>query len=308
MRLVLRVGALVLLASGCASAPGRRPWRSQFPAEQFVSVDGVDIRYEKTGHGPPVLLVHGISDSMDSFRFVAPLLAERYTVYRLDVKGAGHSARPWPDDYSVRGMAAFLTHFLDSVGVRRAAIVGSSWGGVFALRVATLYPERVAALIPIGTMAYREPVSFSATMWLTRWPIVRWLAPAFLTRSRADRLFKEYMFSAGYPHAAQRFDEFFTNLERENGKRVFVEYFNGWSSAEFEETEKRYRSLEVPTLILWGENDAFFPPAQAEHLHADVRGSQLRVFAGGSHSIIEENAEDVAAEVLRFLDAVPPWE
>lgn len=305
-RQLIAIAAIALLSSGGASSP-TVPWRSQFPGEQFVKVDGVDIRYEKTGRGPPVVLVHGISDSMEAFGFLAPRLEARYTVYRLDVKGAGHSARPWPSDYSVRGMGTFLTRFLDAVGVQRAAFVGSSWGGIFVLRVAILHPDRVAALVPIGTMAYREPVTFSGSWWLARWPVLRWLAPTLVTRGRVQPLFEQYMFSPGYAYARPRFDEYYRNLERDNGKRVFVAFFNGWTGAEFEDTERRYRQLFVPTLILWGEKDAFFPPEQAERLHRDIRGSRLRIVPNGSHSIVEENADSVAGELLRFLDELPPW-
>jgi pimeloyl-ACP methyl ester carboxylesterase len=300
------VSLLALTLRRCAPAPRRR-WREQFPTETFVGVDGVDICYERIGHGPPVLLVHGVSDSMDSFRFLAPMLAERYTVYRLDVKGAGHSERPWPANYGVRGIAAFLTRFLDAVGVERAAVVGSSWGGVFALRMALFHPERVSAVVPIGTMAYREPVNFGLSLKMMRWPVFRTLAPALITRALAKAFFDEYMFSPGYAHASERFERFWENLQRENGKRVFVAYVNGWDEAEFAETEHRYASLSLPTLVLWGEEDAFFPPEQALRLSSAVPEARLDILPGGSHSIIEERPEKVAAEILLFLDGLRPW-
>ncbi|MGH2603480.1 MAG: alpha/beta fold hydrolase, partial [Dehalococcoidia bacterium] len=136
----------------------------------YVRGRRVHLRVE--GHGPPLLLVHGFGGSGFTFRRLAPLLGEQYTLIAPDLPGFGYSDRSPAADYSHEAQAAFLVDLLDRLGVQQTAVAGHSIGAAISLRLAAAAPERVAALILVNGPGDQDPVA-------PRWsrPAVTVLAP-----------------------------------------------------------------------------------------------------------------------------------
>jgi pimeloyl-ACP methyl ester carboxylesterase len=139
--------------------------------------DGVSIAYELVGDGQPIVLLHGFSDSRQSWRevgYVERFLGQGRQVVLIDSRGHGDSAKPRePRAYQVHKCAADVVAVLDAAGLRRADIMGYSMGGLIALAVAGLHPGRVGALIinsahpfaqDLG--AIREAISGGIEPWL----------------------------------------------------------------------------------------------------------------------------------------------
>jgi len=142
-----------------------------------VESDGVTIRYATSGSGRPLVLLHGFTDSSESWAelgYVEPLAAAGQRLILIDQRGHGASDGPHEIDASaadarVRDVAAVL----DELGVERAAILGYSMGGWVALNLARSYPERIDRMIvggahPLGqSMAlYREAVATDIERWI----------------------------------------------------------------------------------------------------------------------------------------------
>jgi pimeloyl-ACP methyl ester carboxylesterase len=113
--------------------------------------DGVSIACELMGEGRPIALLHGFSDSRQSWHetgYVERLLGQGRQVVLIDSRGHGDSGKPRePMAYQAHRRAADVVAVLDSAGIRRADIMGYSMGGLIALAVAGLHPGRVGALI-----------------------------------------------------------------------------------------------------------------------------------------------------------------
>ena len=106
-----------------------------------------DLWYDETGEGPPLVLLHeGVVDSR-IWEPVLPLLAQRHRVIRYDQRGFGRSPRP----YGPYSLVEDLVAILDAAGLERAALAGASRGGNIALAAAVERPERVSALILLGS-------------------------------------------------------------------------------------------------------------------------------------------------------------
>ncbi|MFY0573628.1 alpha/beta fold hydrolase [Cystobacter fuscus] len=123
------------------------------PREGFVWLStGVRMHYVEQGRrdGPVLVLLHGYTDSYRSFDLDYPLLSRRYHVYALDQRGHGDSSRPG-DGYSQSDFAADVVAFLDARGHRRTTLVGHSMGSFIAQQVALEYPQRVQALVLVGS-------------------------------------------------------------------------------------------------------------------------------------------------------------
>jgi pimeloyl-ACP methyl ester carboxylesterase len=113
----------------------------------IAKVNGVELYYEKTGQGRPLLLVHGNGEDHSIFNEAAALLRERFTCYALDSRGHGRSSRGVPLHY--RAMAADLCAFLEALDLRDVLLYGFSDGGIVGLLAAGM-TERITGLAVSG--------------------------------------------------------------------------------------------------------------------------------------------------------------
>ena len=131
-------------------------WPLVYAESGFFDSDGVNIRYVDDGQGSPVLLIHGITSSLDSWTETGKfdeLVGEDYRAIALDLRGHGQSDWPTsPDKYGME-MVEDGRRLLDHLGISRAHIVGYSMGGKIAAKFAELYPERTSSLT-IGGSGY----------------------------------------------------------------------------------------------------------------------------------------------------------
>ena len=114
-------------------------------------VDGLSLHYLVEGRGPAVVLLHGLGGFAASWRHNISALAERASVYTLDLPGFGRSAKPRAD-YGLAYFARALHGFLDAVGVSQASLVGHSLGGAVAVTYALTHPTRVERLALLGSV------------------------------------------------------------------------------------------------------------------------------------------------------------
>lgn len=130
---------------------------------EAVAEDGVSIAYDDIGHGEPLVLLHGVTESRESWReagYVEQFLRRGRRLILIDCRGHGRSGKPHdPDAYSGRRRAGDIVAVLDHAGIRRAALVGHSMGGVIALATAVYHPDRVSALIVNGAHPFAEDLT-----------------------------------------------------------------------------------------------------------------------------------------------------
>jgi pyruvate dehydrogenase E2 component (dihydrolipoamide acetyltransferase) len=112
----------------------------------FAELDGLKLRYAKRGEGDNALiLIHGFGGDLDNWLFNIDALAERATVFALDLPGHGQSSKAIPDA-TIEGLAKTLLVFMDTVGLKKAHLVGHSLGGAIAMAAARSDRSRVASL------------------------------------------------------------------------------------------------------------------------------------------------------------------
>lgn len=154
------------------------------------------LAHDRTGSGPPLILVHGLGMSKDVWRPVVPLLAREREVVAIDLPGFGSSP---PGPHTVEGLADAVAAFADELGLERPHVAGNSLGGGIALALgASGRVASVCALSPIGFAAGRE-IAYTRGLLATTRVLSRALAPIAptLARSRVLR-------TALSPHVAAR--------------------------------------------------------------------------------------------------------
>lgn len=115
------------------------------------------------------MLIHGSGPGVTAYsnwRPVLPALGENFRVFAPDMVGFGYSDRPEDVEYGVQTWADQTVGFMDAKGIEKAHLVGSSFGGAIALRIATQHPERVDRMVLAGSMGVELPITEGLeTVW-----------------------------------------------------------------------------------------------------------------------------------------------
>lgn len=287
-------------------------------AEGFVTRAGCRISWQEFGGGdesvlllPTWSIVH-----TDFWRHQVPVLAERYRVLTFDGLGNGASDRPTdPALYGDRWVAADAVAVLDACGVKKAAVLGVSAGGPWALALAGLHPERVSAaafIAPNVLLApgHPERVAANATFdsapvgtskpaagrgWARAWNRQYWL--------EHWEEFLHFFFSQCFtePESLSQI-EHFVSMGLETTPEVLLATGGTDENALTPElTADLARGLSCPSLVIHGDHDAITPLARGAAL-ARRAGSDLVVMDGSGHEPQCRSPEVTNRHLLAFLD------
>lgn len=113
-----------------------------------IAVNGIELFYEKTGSGTPLIMLHGNGETHKIFNKAAPLLAERFTVYCIDTRGHGSSSPV--SEYHYLDMAEDVRLFIEALNLEAPVLYGFSDGGIIGLILASRYPKLLSRLIVSG--------------------------------------------------------------------------------------------------------------------------------------------------------------
>lgn len=266
----------------------------------FVTVDDIAVHYRDTGAGdkPPLLLLHGNSSSLHTWDAWAATFSSSRRVVRLDLPGFGLTGPDPLKRYGFKALTGFLARFCDQLGLLRVDVAGNSHGGRLAWAFAAEFPQRVHKLILLDAAGY--PLNFQswiAAQLRSTWPLsifAQYLTPRFLV---------DYAVRTTYGDQSKVSDELvdhYFGLQLRAGNRAALgEMMTIYGI----DDRDKIKSVQAPTLIQWGEDDAVIPVADAELFHRDIKGSQLIIYPGVGHMPMEEIPQKSAADAAAFLDA-----
>jgi len=273
---------------------------------RFVDVDGVRVHYQEAGDpkAPALVLIHGFASSTLVWSKVFLKLAEAgYRVIALDMLGYGYSAKPRNGEYTIAGQAKLLMRLLDALGIPRAVIIGSSYGGAVAATCALDYPERVDKLVLVGAVSNNRPLAYKL-MRVFGSPVVGDVVSPLLIGSR--RLLRRRMKRVYDRHSwvldERRVDARHLPLRAAGTQRAIIRTVRSWDA---ERISRDAHLIGQPTLLLWGENDIEIPLADGERLHEEISGSRLIVFLNCGHLPHEEYPESFMNVVIDFCKEKP---
>ena len=292
------------LVRGRAGTPPVRVAGTE-PRREYHRVHGYRRSYLRAGSGPPLLLLHGIGDSSETWREVIPLLARDHTVIAPDMLGNGRSDNPRAD-YSVAAFANGVRDLLGVLGIERATIVGHSLGGGVAMQFTYQYPHVCERLVLVSTGGLGREVT----------PVLRAvtlpnadLAMALLRTPGARigaRIGAEVMRRTGtsFGHDAADFLRVVESVRDATSRSALVRTVRSvvdWRGQVITMLDRAYLARAVPTLILWGGRDTVIPVAHAEVARAALPGSRLEVFEGAGHFPHRSDPERFVAVLRDFL-------
>ena len=254
-----------------------------------ITLDGrLRLEYFEQGDpdGVPLVLLHGYSDSSYSYELLLARLPASVHAYALTQRGHGDADRPLTG-YGPEDHADDVRAFMDAMALDAAVIVGHSGGSYTAQRFALDYPERTLGLVLIGAF----PSLRTADLQALRSEIdelTEPVDPAFV------REFQESTIAEPVPAA---FIERVVAESRKLPARVWRTWLAEMMDAP---VPIETGTIEAPTIILWGDQDAYCTRAGQEALRAAIPGSRLVTYEGGGHCPHWERPGKAATEIVAF--------
>jgi pimeloyl-ACP methyl ester carboxylesterase len=262
---------------------------------RFASSGG-QVAYDVIGQGPPVVLVHGTPSWSYLWRGVVDRMSAQFTVHVHDLLGYGSSEQLPGQDVAIPAQGEVLLELLEHWGLDEPCVVGHDIGGAIVLRLAVNGRRfRRAALCDAVAIA----------PWITPFSrhVQRYL-PAFET---VPEHIHRHMISAhlqtaiARPMSAADLQPYLDPWLGDTGQRAYYRQVAQFDETHTTEMEDRYRHLDIPTLVLWGERDAWLDVAVGERLAATIPNARLSVVAEAGHFLPEDRPEAVASLLADFF-------
>lgn len=268
----------------------------------FVEIDGMNVHYRDEGDpldSIPLVLIHGTSSSLHTFDAWVKLLKPQKRVVRMDLPGFGLTG-PFPDrNYAIDRYIDFLKKFLASRGIEHCILGGNSLGGSIAWEFALARPEMVDKLILIDAAGYpKKSTSVPLGFALARTPVfnklLRYITPRFLVRSSVENVYADKS-----KVSKALVNRYFDLTLRAGNRQALVDRMKaGFDTLRV----ARIKSIQAPTLVLWGEQDRLIPVASAYRFHEDLPNDTLVILHNNGHVPMEESPEESVKALLNFID------
>ncbi len=260
-----------------------------------VNVKGLNMYYEVTGEGEPVVLIMGLGADHTAWGMQVPdFVAAGYCCIALDNRDVGQTAESTTPAYSIRDMAEDTIGLMDALRVDSAHVMGGSMGGDIAQELAIAHPERVRTLVLACTTPHTDPY---LRLTLESWRAMR--------RRLDPEDFARAMSVWGMSH---------TYLAGESNLRAYIDLL--WanpfpqSDAAFlrqldaclgHDTLDRVHRIQAPTLVVTGDEDIITPPRLSRLLAERIPGAKVLFVPGTAHCFIWEKPTESTRIFLEFL-------
>ncbi|QLH09070.1 alpha/beta fold hydrolase [Candidatus Nitrosotenuis sp. DW1] len=258
--------------------------------EEFVNIDGSKIRYITTGSSKKnLVLIHGLGASAERWAPILSYFGKHYNVVVPDLIGFGYSDKP-NTDYTADFFAKFVSSFVDTLGLDRTMIMGSSLGGQIAIEYTAANQQTVDKLIlvsPAGAMKQSTP-ALDAYIMAALYPDQNTAKNAFTMMTGNNKDVNQGIV-----------DDFVQRMRLPNAKFAFMSTLLGLKNAP--EITTRLEKIMVPTLVVWGELDPVIPVKYAEKFVREIRDCRFYQMENCGHTPYVEDPENFANLVLDFM-------
>lgn len=260
-------------------------------------MDGRRLTYVDHGDGPPVLLVHGMAGSWETWLANIVGLAEQHRVIAVDLPGFGDS-EPLVEDDDFEGYVRALQGLLDELGVPSVAVIGHSLGGLVALSLASLAPERVRCVVLVSgggvTLSRTRLLAIQVAFWLLAAVLALPGVHRVLTSSRVIRAVTRPAIHAGRDVPVDL-------LARMMPRRVGPGFMHAVRRGADQLDLLDLARVTAPVLLVWGRHDRILPLATGQQLDRALQQSRLVVVEDAGHCAMFEAPDEFLELATNFL-------
>lgn len=310
----LAIGAVVCLGLAALAIANRRQAqmaeRAAPPQGGFLLVDEVKLHYVDQGHGPVVVLIHGNGSMIDDFTSsgLVDLLARDHRVIVFDRPGYGYSKRPHTWFWTAQAQGRLIARALDCLGVRKAVVLGHSWGASVAVALGLQSPDLVHGLVlTSGYYFAAEQKGLALMSKLLSGPALPVIGPLLrntfapvIVRALWPRILHRLFAPAPVP---AKFAGFPRELAFRPSQINTSAAEAGMLTAMAASLQTHYRELSMPVAIVAGTDDRLIDSAaQSWRLYELIRGSTIHPVPRAGH-MVHQTAPEVLDAILREISA-----
>jgi len=281
--------------------PTSLKWGPSIPI-QYLNINGVRIRYIKTGDGPQLVLLHTIRTQLDIFQKVIPDLARDFTVFALDYPGHGWSDIP-DADYKPELFTRTVDGFLDKLNIKNAIVAGISIGGIIPLQLAAEHNSRIRGVVSINPYDYAGGNGIGRGNLVAR--IIFTLAPIpvvgeTVMRMRNDMV-ERMIFEGGVSTPSAITAPFLAEMvsvgNRPRHYRAFLNLLR--HADEWTHAHAVYGRINIPVLLVYGDQD-WSNESERQTTINEIPGAQLEIVPNGGHFLALDRPEAVIEHIKTF--------
>ena len=265
------------------------------PQSAYVSALGVNLHYQDTGpskNAIPILFLHGFGASLQTWDTWAQALSEDYRVISVDLPGFGLTGEDPSGIYTDQRSVEVLEAFLKELNIPKVVLVGNSMGGKFAWQFAARYPNQVSKLVLISPDGYASPgIEYGKK---TEVPAI-----ADLYRYFFSRMFLVMNLKPAYANPNTLNDALvnrYYDLMLAPGVRGAI--LGRMQQTVLQDPVPSLSSIQVPTLLIWGEKDAFIPIRNSND-YLKVMPNAKRVSLPNIGHLPQEEQPSIGLQVLK---------
>ncbi|HEX6542899.1 MAG TPA: alpha/beta hydrolase [Ktedonobacterales bacterium] len=288
----------------------RRDTATRAPATSTQRGTAVSIHYnlsfvvanEAAGPRGAIVLLHDLPGGAFVWEgIISQLAATGHAVYAFDMLGYGQSDHPWPSDTSIWGHADALLYAFEGLKLQEITLVGIGLGGAVAQVLANrIFREHVAKLVLINSYAFQ-------TAFAPDWPLpdmVKHQDPEAPHHANLQDVLNDLRNTlpkgAVSKLSGDRIAAYVNEWNSDVGKHVLYQHVRLMIPSYVNSVSTDNASLQIPVLLLWGEQDTVTPPVLGERLRDEIPGAQLVTIANAGHLLLEDAPGEVARRLADF--------
>jgi pimeloyl-ACP methyl ester carboxylesterase len=275
----------------------------QMPKNQIeshaIEVNGEQLRFLRSGSGPPLLLLHGLLGGSFCWRLNLAAFSQRHTVLAVDFPGFGEHDAPRHTDCSMQTQAARLAMLVEKLGLESADVIGSSWGGAVAMLFAA-GGQKVRSMVLAAPVNPWSDLGMGRIRFFNR-RLGKTLLPLVLPVSRpVHRTAIERMYGDPKRVPPGTVDGYSARLLQPGRAHNILNAMGHWEK-DLTALRAAIPQIKARTLLVWGTRDGAVDVKSSEPLQAALPGSKLELVEGAGHLPFEETPEIFNHLVLEFL-------
>lgn len=276
----------------------------------FIETNGVKLHYVSQGEGKLMLMLHGFPEFWYSWRHQITEFASDYHVVALDLRGYNQSDKPQElEAYQISELVADIRGVIRGLGYQDCILVAHDWGGAIAWNFADTYPEMVEKLIILN---FPHPAKFLQGLktpqqllksWYVFWFQLPWLPEFWLQLNNYQAIADAFTNMAVDKSAFSEADlKAYKDAAAQPGAlTAMLNYYRCIFWSLFKSDRQQWDILEVPTLTIWGENDAALGKELTYGTEEYVRDWQIKYIPNCSHWVQQEQPVLVNRYIREFL-------
>jgi pimeloyl-ACP methyl ester carboxylesterase len=264
---------------------------------EYLELEGTWVRYNIIGGGPPVLLVHGWLSSSRIWEQLAARLAQRFTVYTLDLSGFGESDKPL-SGYGIRNGSRLLYAFCAHFGLTRTNVIGHDLGGNMAVKLAADHPDVVGRLVLVATPADGDQIDLPTPLWLATLPV---LGPIFYTLGRLAQPVRRLWMRPFVADPRDLSEEVVEDAGRSTPAAASKTLAVARREISGGRLARQAGIIKTPLLLIAGEEDQIVDPQAVGVWARSVEQAEICLLDECGHLPMIERTAEFNARILAFL-------